>query len=492
MKKNFLILLFIMVLLPFIKLSAKDMDAYIDWNLDRSVFAHQYKNGVDHVTNLAMITSNGITAYCIQPGVTADKASYYYSTTDINDTKLINVDIKKLSLIGYYGYGYKDHNSKEYYMAAQELIWRLMGVENVLWTDAKIGGNIINIDYYKNIIMDLVNRYEISPKFDFKNHYIVGDEIRLDDKNNVLQDYEVVNNKDVSIDNNSIIIKVKNGDNSFTLRRKENGKKTLFYYKDGYQTIGSFEFPYSYEKTYNINHTYGKIIVNKLDKDTKSKELSSKYASLMGAIYALYDSNNNLIEEKETDENGNVIFDMLPKGNYTIKEIKASKGYVVSKMICRTYLSSMQLSVTTTYYEKIIENEINIIKILDDYENNSCFLEEGILFNIYDSFGNLIKEEITNENGNISIKLPYGKYILKQMNTVDKTDKVKDTIIEVKEDGIRQDIVLVNHKIKEEIPNDENIITTNTLPNTGNNSILNIILTFIFSLIGYIYEKENI
>ena len=82
------VLLSIILFLPFMSVKAGNLDSYVDWNLDRSIFAHQYRNGSDHVTNLAMITVNGKVAYCIEPGVTADKASYYSSTTNIYDTNL--------------------------------------------------------------------------------------------------------------------------------------------------------------------------------------------------------------------------------------------------------------------------------------------------------------------------------------------------------------------------------------------------------------------
>ena len=115
-KKITLLLLAVIMLLPFIKVKALANDSYVDWNLDRSIFAHQYRNGSDHITNLAMMTVNGVYGYCIEPGILAHKASYYSSTTNINDTPLSGIDTKRLSLIGYYGYGYEGHNTKEYYM----------------------------------------------------------------------------------------------------------------------------------------------------------------------------------------------------------------------------------------------------------------------------------------------------------------------------------------------------------------------------------------
>lgn len=502
--KNKIIALLIMtiILLPFTNIKAKDMDSYVDWNLDRTVFAHKIQNGKEHINNLAMITANGVTAYCIEPGVDADKASYYFSTADINDTKLSGVNTKKLSLIGYFGYGYKDHNTKEYYMATQELIWRLMGVENVWWTDAKEGGNTLNVESYKNEIMELVNNYEINPSFTFSKEYIIGDEVKIEDKNKVLQEYEVVGNPDVSIDNNTINIKVKDGSNSFVLRRKHNGKVTKFYYKDGYQTIGSFEFPYNYEKIYDINAVYGKIVLNKLDSDTKSKQTSSKYATLKGAIYGLYDSKNNLIRTGVTDEDGKIVFDKLTKGEYIIKELSASEGYTVSKTIIKTALRAIQISTKINCDEKIIKNKIVITKVLDDSENKICSPEKNILFHVYDSFGSLVAEALTDENGKISLELPYGSYILKQISAPDGIDKVKDKVIEVTTDGIINEITLVNHKEKEPEPEpkpeptpeiiEEDQPHIDKLPNTKNNDILYYAILIPFSIAGSIYEKKRI
>lgn len=498
MKKKIIVLLFIVIASLSTKVKALEMDSYIDWNLDRTVFAHKIQDGKEHINNLAMITANGTTAYCIEPGVDASKGSYYFSTTNINDTNLKNVNTKKLSLIGYYGYGYNGHNSREYYMAAQELIWREMGVESVWWTDAKEGGNTLNIDSYKDQIMSLVNNYEISPSFTFAKEYIIGDEINIEDKNGILKEYEVMGNQNVSINNNSINIKVKEGSNSFILRRKHNGKLTKFYYKNGYQTIGSFEFPYNYEKIYSINGVYGKIIINKLDSDTKSKKTASKYATLKGAVYGLYDSKNNLIKTEKTDENGNIVFDKLTKGEYIIKELGASTGYTVNKTITNVDLSTIQITVSTNCYETIIKNKIVVTKVLDDYEDKICVPEKDILFHVYDSFGSLVTEALTDENGRITLELPYGSYILRQMNAPDKIDKVKDRVIEVTEDGIVNDIILVNHKEKEPEPEPEPKIeqppeiVEEELPDTGNNNILYYALLIPFSIIGSIYEKKRI
>lgn len=475
-KKIFLIVALIVALIPLNSFRAGELDSYIDWNLDRTIFAHQYRNDSDHITNLAMITANGKIAYCIEPGITASKGSYYSSTYDINDTKIAGSNIKKLSLIGYYGYGYGNHNAKEYYMAAQELIWREQGVQNVWWTDAKYGGNTINIDAYKNEILSLVNKYEVAPEFNFKKTYVIGDQVIIDDSNKILNEYEVANNQNVAKDGNKIKININSKNNVFTLKRNTNNKRTVFYYKEGFQTIGTFEYAYDYEKSYNVVGEYGRIELEKLDSETKNNNSISKYALLENAVYALYDSDNNIIEKKKTNKDGILEFTNLKKGTYKIKELVPSLGYKLNDEVIDVLIDSDDYNIKVKSYEEIIKNKITINKILDD--NNICTKEANILFRLYDADNNLISENYTNSDGIINLELIYGKYTLKQITSPDNVDKVSDVIINVDENSDDRVITLVNHKIEK-------------LPNTGKNILSNYVFAIPFLLYLFSYDKKK-
>lgn len=480
MKKIIYVLFIFALLLIPQHVSAAQDDSYVDWNLDRSIFAHQFRDGKDHVTNLAMITANGKTAYCIEPGVTADKGSYYNSTYDINDTNMSGADVKKLSLIGYYGYGYEGHNDKRYYMAAQELIWRLMGVDDVWWTDQKEGGNVINIDLYKNEILSLVNNYETAPLFEFKDEYIIGDEIVLEDANNVLSGYEVTSGV-ASIDGNKIKVQVTDKVNTFTLKRKSDGKYPIFYYKNGYQTIGSFEAAYDYSKDYVVNGEYGKIIVNKKDFDNKNNVSLSPYASLKGASYTLYDKKGNVLSVKETDEYGIVIFDDLKKGTYIIKETNPSLGYNIDISRYETYVATSRMEATVSSYEKIIKNKIIVTKVLNN--SDTITPEEGIEFGLYYEDGTFIDTYVTNKDGIIELTIPYGKYVLKQITKKDGITVASDKFIEVIKEGENQSITITNYVVP----------SIEELPNTGKHfNIAPLIIIISLLLIGLIYEKKNI
>ena len=489
MKKNILIFIITIILIMPLTTKAASNDSYIDWTLDRSVFAHQFRDNEDHITNLAWITANNEVAYCIEPGIMADKASYYSSTTNINDTNLKGVDTNKLSLIGYYGYGYKNHNTKEYYMATQELIWRFMGVQNVWWTDQKEGGNTYNLEPYKNEILSLVNSYEKAPIFNFKDKYIVGDKISLNDNNNVLEEYEVVGDNAV-INGNNISLSIKEKDNTFKLRRKQNGYSPMYFYKAGYQTIGSFKFAYNYEKSYTIKGVYGKIEVQKKDSDTKNLDSISKYANLKDANYSLYDNNKNLITSLNTNENGVIVFDKLSIGTYYIQENSPSKGYTVSNKVHKITLNSSNINQSVDSYEEIIKNKIIIKKYLDDEEE--CTLEEGIWFSVYDLDGNLITKDVTDSSGMITFNLNYGKYILRQESAPYNVDKISDIIIEVKDENVIQNLILTNHKIKKVTYNTLSSKKIKYLPNTGKNNLLYALFLMPISILGLIYDKKHI
>lgn len=470
------LLLVILLLIPVFNIKAGTLDSYIDWTLDRSVFAHQYKNGKESITNLAMIEANGKIAYCIEPGILAEKQGMYNSSYNTADLKITITDLKRLSLIGYYGYGYNGHEAKEYYMATQELIWRMFGVENAWWTDSKEGGNTFNIEYYKNEILKLVDNYEVAPTFDIKDNYIVGEEIVLEDKNNVLNEYDIELANNIVKDDNKIKIKL-DENNNFKLKRKSNGKRPIFYYKDGKQTIASFEYAYDFSKDYNIKASYGKIIVDKYDFDTKDKVSVKEGLNLEGATYELFDINDNLIYSAKTDSNGIIIFDNLEYGTYYIKEKVPSIGYTLDDNKYTVILDSDNLSVTVKSYEKIIENIVNITKVLNDTKSGIMSPEDNITFGIYDENETLVSTYTTNSDGKISFELPYGRYILKQLTSPVGVLKVDDRIIEIKINDNTIDMVLVNELEK--------------LPNTGKKNYIYFFLIQLFLLVIYRYARKS-
>ena len=470
MKKIVLIIVIALYLILPIKIYAGEMDTIISWTLEDNVFVHRVKDGNETIEHLAYLRANDELVYCLEPGIKLEKNGVYNSTNDISIVNMDDETLKYITLVGYYGY--QDHNVKEYRMAAQELIWEKLGTD-VWWTTSNYS-NVLDIEYYKNRILDLVNSYEIKPSFNFKKNYIIGSEITLNDDNNVLSNY-YSDSENVKIYGNEITIKITKKENKFILKRKTSDNMITFYYKDKNQTTALFKSGYPLYNSYTVNGIYKDINLQKKDKDTMDNYSISSDATLEDAIYGLYDSNDNLIMEEKTNEKGILTFNNVSYGNYYIKEIKPSIGYTLDNKKYDLSVNEESLDIIVSY-EKIIENKINIIKFLKD--NDNFKLEPNIEFEIYDSNNNLYNTYKTDENGVVNMVLPYGKYILKQKTILDGITVAEDTSIDVKDDGKTNNIVLINEKIK--------------LPQTGINKNYSFLFIIEFiMLIIYRYEKKN-
>ena len=118
--------------------------------------------------------------------------------------------------------------------------------------------------------------------------------------------------------------------------------------KEGYSKIEhySFEIDSSVEKNQMIelkNYlSTGKVEIIK--KDSSGKRLS-------GVIYGLYSKNGRKIDEKVTDQNGKIVWERLPIGEYQIKELKTLNGYQID---------STKLSITVTENKTITLERTNV------------------------------------------------------------------------------------------------------------------------------------
>ena len=199
--------------------------------------------------------------------------------------------------------------------------------------------------------------------------------------------------------------------------------------------------------------------------------------NLEGATYELFDINDNLVCSAKTDSNGIIIFDNLEYGTYYLKEKVPSIGYTLDDNKYTVILDSDNLSVTVKSYEKIIENTVNITKVLNDTKSGIMSPEENITFGIYDENETLVSTYTTNSDGKITFELPYGRYILKQLTSPVGVLKVDDRIIEIKINDNTIDMVLVNELEK--------------LPNTGKKNYIYFFLIQLFLLVIYRYARKS-
>ena len=175
-------------------------------------------------------------AYCIEPGVAINTSIY-----DVNyDWESFNFSpevLEYIEKVGYYGYEYPGHGNNYYYIAAQELIWKAIHPSmDVVWTSGiNMGGSVIDVSNEKNEIIRLVNEHSILPSFAEKNFSgYIGDEIVLEDENDVLSQYDISSEHDFVLDGNTLSIKLEDDKAyDFTLIRKYYDASPLLVYSRG-------------------------------------------------------------------------------------------------------------------------------------------------------------------------------------------------------------------------------------------------------------------
>lgn len=442
-------------------------------------FVNKTKNGSTKYQQMTLIVreSDGRFLYCIQPGKSIKENSIFKGyegkvTSFIGDSEWIR--IKKLA---YFGYGYKDenydHTDIKWYVITQFMIWQTSNLGyDIYFTDRLNGNRITKYTDEINELNELVEKYYKLPSLGtFNLDGFVNEEESFNDSNNVLNTFQIVGNPliEAKIENNNL--KVKYGNEQIT------NEKLLLQ-----RTYGRFK---NEVLTYIQNDSQALLLPGKLDTDEINLNYSVKYgtldiikedydhntyfndATLQNAKYGIYNSNNELIEEKLTDENGHISFDSkLGRGNYYFKELEPSKGYLLDNQKYDFTVDSNNLKHEYAVKEKIISESYEITKLLSDDTNNIIKYESGIEFGVYDSKDNIINTYTTDNYGKFNFNLVYGDYTLKQHSAYDGYEKIKDYKISVIDNNKKNILTFVDNLIKYRV--NLNVKEKTTLVNISN------------------------
>lgn len=147
----------------------------------------------------------------------------------------------------------------------------------------------------------------------------------------------------------------------------------------------------------------GKLTVNTPKATPKAgsiqiTKLGENGESLPGVSFALYDQNKSQISSGQTDANGVLTFTDLPLGNYYYAETAALPGYVLDSTMMPVSITESGQCVTVTATNVIARSNLKIIK-KDAYED--IYLS-GTGFRLYDSEGNVVDEQYTDHNGEVT------------------------------------------------------------------------------------------
>ncbi len=415
---------------------------------------------------------NGGFAYCIEPfTMFNDNGTYTESLTADN---LSAAQMKRISLIAYFGYTYGNHHDAKWYAISQYMIWKEADNSgDIYFTDSLDGNRIDGFRGEINEINRLINNYLTKPSIANKEFNMVeGSTITLTDTNNVLSNY-TTNSKNASISGNKLIITgLEEGEHTINLVRnmRRNTNIPLFYNSSNSQNLMTLGDVENINVSLKVNVEKTTVEVTKIDSDTKTTKPSGD-ASLSGAVYQIYDSDMNEVSKLEIDDDMKANIENLNYGKYYIKELSPGVGYLLDENIYEFEITHENKDIFLELENEVIKKEVMIHKTYGDGTNGDN--EKGIGFDIFNKRNELVTTITTDNNGYAKVILPFGRYTFKQKNTTPGYKYADDFSINI-EDSEEEVIYLYDYKIK--------------VPNTSkNNTIFITILLLIFG--GYFVKK---
>ena len=230
----------------------------------------------------------------------------------------------------------------------------------------------------------------------------------------------------------------------------------------------------TFSHTFKNDRTTAKIHIYKVDKES-GKAVPQGDASLEGAVYGLYVRNDivhpdgatgvvfkagDLVATLTTDKNGEAEVNNLYLGNYYVKEITPSEGYLLDEeehdVVC-DYEGDLvaEVSRSTTSAEQVIKQPFQLIKVSDNGDDTEAGLLAGAEFTAYLKSSLSVKADgsydfdkatpvVIGENGAttitsddkghaVSIAIPYGTYVVVESKTPHNMKTIKPFEVKISE-----------------------------------------------------------
>jgi len=200
-----------------------------------------------------------------------------------------------------------------------------------------------------------------------------------------------------------------------------------------------------YNKTSTIDieneHKKGNLEILKVDKENNNITLGN-------VGFELYnDENGSLVGTYYTDENGKIEIKNLRIGNYKLKEISTNEWYNLAEN--QNLQIKWNETTKTQVEDELKKGQIKVIKV--DKENNEIKIP-NVVFEVQDSYGNLLEKIKTNQNGEaITSKYPLRDYPNLRLHEVETDEKyaLENEIKEITlEENQIKEVKIENEKIK--------------------------------------------
>lgn len=149
------------------------------------------------------------------------------------------------------------------------------------------------------------------------------------------------------------------------------------------------------------NSKSGKLVINKIDADTKQ--------AIAGATLVLKNSAGKVVDTWTTTTSGHAISNLTP-GTYTVEETKAPDGYALSKEVVKVNVTSTTKDIKVSF-ENTKLAKLSITKIDADTKKPIA----GATLVLKDSTGKQIAKWTTTVNAHVIKNLEPGTYTVKEV-----------------------------------------------------------------------------
>ncbi len=449
-----------------------------------NVFAKDMLYGVMDYNGWMIVSSTDDKVYyCIEPEAemynesNAIESSHtiYRGEQIVSNTRLTNEMAKRVQLLAYYGYKYKNHTDKKWYGITQVMIWNTViknaygNYKNTTWAFKESRYGNVNTNLYKKEMQeleDLVASHGKTPSFNNSTIKVgLGKEVEITDKNLSLNNFIIGKSSiaNIRVNGNTLIIKgEKIGKETISLTNDVGLRDNyLAYVGEKQDLISRGEVDYI-KASFNIEVEAGTLVLTKKDKETNSTTPQGD-ASLLNSVYEIFDENDNLIKEITIDKEKFTLD--LPYGTYKIKEKIPPKGYKLNEDIITVTLSEDNKKQEIDLFDLVIKGT-HIINKSKGGAGEKFTEEQDAIFQVTNAQGKIVGIIKTFKRGVGTIVLPYGKYKITQIKGTNNYSFIAPYEIVITKDNEEIEIDLNNIKYSKLVFEKQDSITKKTLPNT--------------------------
>lgn len=381
------------------------------------IFITRIKDGVNHPFKGEFVLDNeGNIVYCLEPYVDMKQNQDVYDIVeDVDKYEGLSAEqLRRVELLIYYGYGYGNRTSDDWYIITQFMIWQTVEPKTeIYFTDTHEGEKIEKFTSEIAALDADVKAHDKKPSF--AKSYTVNLHESLDISELNSNDYDIVSNSYGNDLSSGFHLDDATESGTIVFKKKSNRfeDKIVIYESLESQDVikpGNID---SYEYTVNVNVTKGDITLDIL-KDTSVYTVEADFSN---TCYEIRTKSGNLVEKVcATDEMTYKTLD-LPYGDYVVKQVSFGVGFKPDNKTYDVTIKKKDEHPKVTLENLLIKNTIEIIKYA--CKNNVCAYESGAGFDIIDKLGNKVETIKTNDLGYASIVIGYGTYDVEQVSGID-------------------------------------------------------------------------